>query len=68
MNWDRVEQLLNIEEKTRGHGAALKAIHDSAWDELLKHNEYAGDPGAIPPMEEETHRVSLPQELTKRSL
>lgn len=45
MNWEHVFLLLEIEEKTRGHGMALKALHDAAWDELLKLNEDVMRPG-----------------------
>jgi hypothetical protein len=36
MEWDKIQQLLEIVELSRGH-PQLKAIHDAALDELSLH-------------------------------
>ena len=38
MNWDKIEQLLNIVESSIKHGTPLRPIHDAAMKEL---HEYA---------------------------
>ncbi len=39
MDWDKIEQLLTVVDKSLAHGTKLQGITNAALAELAKHNE-----------------------------
>lgn len=77
MNWDKIEQLLNIVDKSLGHGVKLQGITNAALNELAGHNNEAqlpkhprvvkADPVPAPEPETETapvKRREIPEEVS----
>jgi hypothetical protein len=53
MNWDKIEQLLNIAEGSLKFGTKTRPIHDAALKELEEHAKPKPEPKAIKAEESE---------------
>ena len=59
MDWDKIEQLLNIVGKSIPHGTKLQGITNAALTELAKHNEDSVPKPEVAPVP----RRKAPQEV-----